>query len=586
MRLRRARRAAFRAIETTLHTAGEQFDKNFLGRFGRLKRVWRPVTVWLLVVGALATGLGFQISALKPYYQVLRPAPGGMYSEGIEGSFTTANPIYAINSVDTSVSRLLFAGLLTYDSQNHLVGNLADQWSVNDAGTVYTVHLRAHLTWHDGQPLTADDVVFTYRTIQNPDAQSPLFTSWQGVKVTELNTNTVSFTLPNPLSSFPYSLTTGIIPKHVLGSLDAADLRSAGFNTSSPIGSGPFMWSSIGVSGTGKGAEEQIVMVPFRAYWAGAPKLSSFSVHAYADRNAMVSAYLDRAITAIAGLDKVPATVATDKGSYQYSMPMTAGTYTFFRTTNAVLHDAKVRQALVLAANPSAIIKQLGYPAIPVREALLDGQLAYNPAYVQTTGQLAKAQQLLDANGWLMGANGTRVKQGQPLSFNLVATDTAEFGMVADKLRSQWKALGANVTVQLLPSDSFQSALSDHGYDALLYGISIGVDPDVFAYWDSSQANVLSASRLNFSEYTSSVADASLEAGRTRLDPALRAVKYKPFLQAWQADAPALGLYQPRLLYVSHVQVYGLSQTQINADADVYNNVQNWMIHVAWQTRQ
>lgn len=586
MRLRRARRAAFRAVEAALHAAGEQFDKNFLGRFGRLGRVWRPVTVWLLVVGALAAGLGFQISSLKPYYQVLRPAPGGMYSEGIEGSFTTANPIYAINSVDTSVSRLLFAGLLTYDSKNHLVGNLADQWSVNDAGTVYTVHLRPHLTWHDGQPLTADDVVFTYKTIQNPDAQSPLLTSWQGVKVAELNASTVSFTLPNPLSSFPYSLTTGLLPKHILGSFDAADLRSAGFNTASPIGSGPFVWSSIGVSDTGKDAEEQIVLVPFRSYWAGAPKLGSFSIHAYADRNAMISAYRNRAITAMAGLDTVPAAIAADKTSHQYSTTLTAGTYTFFRTTNAVLHDVKVRQALVLAADPSAIIKQLGYPAVPVTEAMLAAQFAYNPAYAQTTGQLAKARQLLDADGWLMGSNGIRAKQGQPLTFSLVATNTAEYSTVADRLRSQWKALGANVTLQLLPVDSFQYALSTHSYDALLYGISIGVDPDVFAYWDSSQADVRSASRLNFSDYSSTTADASLEAGRTRLDPALRAVKYKPFLQAWQTDAPALGLYQPRLLYVSHVQVYGLDTAQINADADIYNNVQNWMIHVAWQTRQ
>jgi len=584
--MRRVRRGAFRGIETLAQGAGEQFDKNFLGRLNRLGRVWRLVTVWIVVAGLLGAGLGIELSSLKSYYQVLRPAPGGMYSEGIEGSFTTANPIYAVNSVDTSVSRLLFSGLLTYDSQNHLVGNLADQWSVNDSGTVYTVHLRPHLTWHDGQSLTAADVVFTYKTIQNPDAQSPLFTSWQGVKIAALNDNTISFTLPNPLSSFPYGLTTGIIPQHVLGSLAPADLRSAGFNTAGPIGSGPFAWSSIGVSGTGKGAEEQIVLVPFHQYWAGAPKLGSFSIHAYADRNTMISAYRSRAITAIAGLDSVPRTIATDKASHQYSVPLTAGTYAFFRTTNPILKDAKVRQALVLASDPSAIIKHLGYPAIPVVEPLLAGQLAYAPGYGQTTSQLVKAKQLLDADGWTVGTGGVRAKQGQTLSFTLVATDTSEYSMVADRLKSQWKALGVNTVVQLLPVDSFQSALSLHSYDALLYGISIGVDPDVFAYWDSSQADVRSASRLNFSEYSSTAADASLEAGRTRLDSALRAVKYRPFLQAWQADAPALGLYQPRLLYISHVQIYGFETAAVNTDADIYNNVQNWMIHVAWQTRQ
>ena len=115
-------------------------------------------------------------------------------------------------------------------------------------------------------------------------------------------------------------------------------------------------------------------------------------------------------------------------------------------------------------------------------------------------------------------------------------------------------------------------------YDALLYGVSIGVDPDVYVYWDSSQVDLRSPSRLNFSEYSNGAANASLEAGRTRLDPALRTVKYQPFLQAWQADAPALGLYQPRFLYLTHGPVYGLDETPINSDAQRFSNVWNWEV--------
>jgi hypothetical protein len=95
---------------------------------------------------------------------------------------------------------------------------------------------------------------------------------------------------------------------------------------------------------------------------------------------------------------------------------------------------------------------------------------------------------------------------------------------------------------------------------------------------------VRSSNRLNFSEYASPAADAALEAGRTRLNNQLRAIKYRAFLQAWQKDTPALGLYQPRLLYVSHIPVYGLEEHQINADADRFDNVSSWMIHVGWVT--
>jgi len=123
--------------------------------------------------------------------------------------------------------------------------------------------------------------------------------------------------------------------------------------------------------------------------------------------------------------------------------------------------------------------------------------------------------------------------------------------------------------------------LEFHTYDALLHAISIGVDPDVFAYWDSSQADIRSNARLNFSEYKSTTADTALEAGRTRLDPALRIVKYRPFLQAWQTDAPALGLYQPRFLYITRGTVYGLTDHALNSDSDRYASVADWQIHTA-----
>lgn len=585
LRFRHLWRRIARGIERVGILAGEQFDKNFLGRFGRLGRVWKFTAAWLLLFVLLASGVAIQFSGLKRYYQVLRPAPGGMYTEGITGSFTTANPLYAVSDVDTSVSRLLFASLLTYDSSNHLTGDLADRWTVNASGTIYTVHLRPGLTWQDGQPLTADDVVFTYHTIQDPDAQSPLFTSWQGVKVTAADARTIAFTLPNPLSSFPYSLTNGIVPKHLLQGFSAGDLRSAAFNTSAPVGSGPFAWSSIGVSGTDKTAEEQIVLTPFRHYWAGMPRLSSFSVDAFADSKTMITAYRHRQITAMAGLGNVPASIASDHASHIYNLSLTAGTYVFFKTTAPILNDVKVRQALVLGASRANITQHLGYPAISVNEPFLQGQVGYNPAYAQVTGQVTQAKQMLDADGWLPGANGIRMKNGQPLSFNLAATDDSEYAAVASQLHDEWKAIGVDAKLQVQSPDAFQLTLSSHSYDALLYGVSIGVDPDVFAYWDSSQADVRSASRLNFSEYSSSVADLSLEAGRTRLDDALRAVKYKPFLQTWQSDAPALGLYQPRFLYISHVQVYGLGGGQINTDADRLTNVQNWMVHVNWVTR-
>ena len=112
-------------------------------------------------------------------------------------------------------------------------------------------------------------------------------------------------------------------------------------------------------------------------------------------------------------------------------------------------------------------------------------------------------------------------------------------------MQQQWRALGVKVTIQLHDTADFQNALTYHDYDAILNGISIGADPDVFVYWDSSQADIRSSNRLNLSEYKNPTADAALEAGRTRLDPQLRAIKYRPFLKPgkrqpgpWSLPAP------------------------------------------------
>jgi peptide/nickel transport system substrate-binding protein len=174
-----------------------------------------------------------------------------------------------------------------------------------------------------------------------------------------------------------------------------------------------------------------------------------------------------------------------------------------------------------------------------------------------------------------------RSKNGQALAFHLYAEDTPENRRTAKLLSADWAKLGVNVTPVIQNLTDFQTTLEFHTYDALLYGISIGVDPDVYAYWDSSQADIRSNSRLNFSEYKSATADSALESGRTRLDTALRTVKYRAFLQAWQTDAPALGLYQPRFLYITRSQVYGLNEHTLNTDSDRYESISEWQIHTA-----
>jgi peptide/nickel transport system substrate-binding protein len=583
LRFRRHLRRSQKQVEEMGTQAERQLERHFFTRFEHLLPVRRFILGWVGLLVLLIGGVMAQNLSLSTYFQAVHTIPGGIYTEGVLGRFDNANPIYATSEADTTVSRLVFASLFTASDQGTLVGGLASSYSVNTRGTVYTVHLKSGLTWQDGKPLTSADVVFTYQAIQNPDTMSPLQSSWQGINITAPDPHTVVFTLPDPLASFPYSLTTGILPKHILAAVPVADLRSADFNTIHMVGSGPFALQAIQVNSNGNPDvdQEQIALVPFSGYEGGKPKLDKFVVNVYASQAQLTKAFTGGQLTAMEAINPPAVNVQTKPGVVATSFILRAANMVFFKVSSGVLADQQVRQALVAGANVPAIIHKLGYDTPAVREPLLVGQVAYDPTYNQAPFDLSAAQKLLTSDGWTVGSGGMRAKAGQALAFTLTVADTPENHLVASTLQKQWKALGVQVSLQYLDPVDFQSALDYHDYEAVLNGISIGIDPDVFVYWGSSQASISAANDLNFSEFKNTDADTSLEAGRTRLDPLLRTIKYAPFLQAWQQAAPALGLYQPRLLYLTNGYVNGLQAGPIVSSADRFNNVQNWEIRQA-----
>ncbi|HSX43330.1 MAG TPA: peptide ABC transporter substrate-binding protein [Candidatus Saccharimonadales bacterium] len=588
LRMRRILRRKQKQMEAVTEAAEQQFDANLIARFDRLMHVKRFTAGWLTLVILAIVCTTMQTLSLSGYFQTVQPVSGGIYNEGIVGTYSNANPVFATGSVDLAVSHLIFAGLLRYNDQNQLVGNLASDYSVDSTGKHYIFHLRPGLTWQDDAPLTSQDVAYTFHLIQNPDTQSPLLAAWQNITISAPDTRTVLFDLPNAFSAFPYNLTTGIIPEHLLASTPPAQLRAASFNTTTPIGAGPFAWQALQTKPTNDPAKalSLIALKPFKNYAGGAPMLNGFVMHVFGDNQGMIQAFKHREINAMAGLTSVPASVASANDTTVQSFPSTAAMMTFFKTSTGVLSDVQVRQALVAGVDTDALLRQLGYASKAVSEPLLRGQLGYDPKYAQASYSPAHANQILDADGWARNSKGLRHKNGEALSFGIYAEDSAENRATLRTLVRDWAHLGVQVNPILQNRTDFQTTLEFHTYDALLHAISIGVDPDVFAYWDSSQADIRSNARLNFSEYKSTTADSALEAGRTRLDPALRVVKYRPFLQAWQTDAPALGLYQPRFLYITRGTVYGLSDHMLNSDSDRYASVADWEIHTSKVTNK
>jgi len=574
--VRRKRKDAIEVADN----AEVQLEKLFFRRLSRLENVRRFVFGWISLLVLLVVSVGLQARGLGAYYQKIAPIDGGTLREGVIGTFSNSNPLYAVTLVDGSVSKLVFSSLFTHDVNNQLLPDLADKWESDEKGQVYKVTLRKNVKWHDGEPFTARDVVYTYTTIQKPDAKSPLLASWQGVAVKELDEFTVEFSLPSPLASFPYSLINGIVPYHILADIPASQLRSVPFNSVKPIGTGPFLWSSVEVTGTSRdNRNEQIALKKNPRYHLGAPKIDQYVLRTFRDESELVKAYVNKELTAIVGLDKLPSELATDESSIGYNIPTDGAVMIFFNNTNPLLQDVKVRRALASATDTAELIKQLGFTALTTNGPLLKSHIGYDKAITQLPFNIIEAEKLLDEAGWTRTGTDIRQKDGIPLALKFVSQNVAEYAAISQVLQKQWRDIGIDVDVKLKSEEDMQGGiLKKHDYDVLLYGISLGPDPDVFAYWHSSQNDVRSASRLNLSEYKSKIADTALEAGRTRIEPALRAVKYKPFLQAWREDAPAVSLYQPRFLYIARGELIGFNARRLNSSVDRLNNIQTWTV--------
>ena len=578
LRFRRKFRRSQRQVENLSVQAEQGVDKHFFKRLSRLSDIRRFVTAWVLLVTLLGAGLIMQVRALSPYYQEVLPVEGGIYTEGIVGRFTTANPLYATSGVDAAVSHVVFSGLMRYNANNEIVGDLASSVQEKNNSSTFIVTLNEDIVWHDDTPLTANDVAFTYELIQNPDTKSPLLANWQNIKITVNDKQTITFDLPHSLSSFPHLLTNGIVPEHVLKDVSPSQLRNAEFNTINPVGSGPFVWESIQVNGRNvETREEQIGLNPFQNYHLGMPKIDKLIMKAVHDRDNLIEQFKAQEVDAIAGLEKIPESFDQSE-LYAYELPLNAQVMSFFKVSHDVLKDNAVRKALTKATNQAEVLKVLEYPVIPVKSPLLRTHLGFNEDLTQFTFEQNEAKKILDDNGWKPGANGIREKDGIPLSFQLFSRDSGEYSRVAEVLKNQWNSIGANVEVVLQNDTQIQSTIALHNYDALLYGITVGADPDVYAYWHSGQADARSSSRLNFSEIKSDAIDSALEGGRSRSDKELRALKYKPFLKEWRDKAPAVGLYQPRFLYITRNKVFGIDSKVLNNSSDRFTDVHTWRV--------
>ncbi len=572
------------------------------------------VAIFCLAISALLTGFLLEM-------RVLVPTVGGEYTEGVVGNPRLINPIFAsANEAELGLVRLVYNGLTRLDQLGQPVTDLAESYTVSSDQKVYTFTL-APARWHDGQPVTAKDVVFTYTAIQDKSVLSPLQSAFAGVSVTSTDERTVQFSLTEAYPSFLQAVTVGIIPEHIWGSVARDQMHVSAINTK-PIGTGPFQFDRLITDDAG--IISRVEVSRFEEYFKKPAFLQKLVFQYYQDYEGEAGALEALRTQKVQGLSFVPIAyrdTAATKHVQLKTMQLPQYTALFFNLNQVTLQDRTVRESLRSAVNKTKILQDtLADEGAIIDSPILPGIPGYSPLLV-TPVDIDGANAALDKN-WsrvpvetykkeliasFVKAHQTasttsstidqaaleqeaeklvaadlppaqlffrRAKDGKDLVIRLVTSDTPEYRQVAGYVAGHWQDIGVRTVITYVnPKDLARVALKNREYDVLLSGVIMGSDADLFPFWHSSQGKYPG---LNVSNYSNRIVDDVLVKIRKTQAPAELEKLLLEFQTQLARDIPAIFLYNPNYLYGIGKDIKGFSVQKITHSADRFVNVTDW----------
>jgi peptide/nickel transport system substrate-binding protein len=531
----------------------------------------------IALIAAVVAGvlLGWQ---LIDGQRITVAAPGGEYTEGLIGSPQLINPIYAFaNDVDTDLTRLIYNGLMRFDTNDGLVFDLAESVSVSEDERVYTFTLRNDATWHDGEIFRARDVIFTMQAIQDIDYRSPLQASFSGVTYEQIDDMTVQFTLDKPYAPFLSLMVVGILPSHIWDAISPLQAPLAERNIK-PIGTGPYAFEKLVKDSNG--TLLSYTLRRHNSYHRGSPNIDKLNFKFYPSVGAGVEALRNGNIEGLSTLPEEAYEDFVQNGGYSIHYP-TQHQYTaiFFNENHAEsLKTDAVRTALAHATDKELLISSIfGERAQSVDSFILPGSIGYHPDLETNTFDPALASALLEEAGWTLDEGSTVRRNGdEALRFELVIIDSPELSVVADALAAQWLAIGVDLYIRPVEFSFLESdVLRDRSYDMLLSGEQYGIDPDPFAFWHSSQAEYPG---LNLSGFRNRSADDLIDAARSTSDASARRENYIELQDIVAEELPAIFLYQPSYFYITPRKIQGISLGTVIVPADRFSLIEKWYI--------
>jgi len=523
--------------------------------------------LFYLLAGLVCIASLSGLYALEQSLLIEVPAYGGTLAEGAVGSPRFINPLLAISDADRDLSTLTYAGLMGLSGTGTLVPVLAESYSLSADGKAYTFTLRTDAKFSDGTPVTSDDVAYTIQKAQDSALKSPKYADWSGVGVVIVDQRTVRFTLAKPYTPFLGLTTVGILPSRIWKNVSDEEFPFSTLQTS-PVGAGPF--KVVGVSRGASGLIESVSLAENPQYVLGRPYLDGITFTFYSRAEDLANALQN-------GTVESAYDVGT-KGSLTAPYARVFGVF-WNPGEKQVYARAEVRKSLSLAIDrQSIVVTVLGGYATAIMGPVPPGGSVKQTPVPQSANPTAAAVGVLTSAGWAYDGSARVWKNAaakQTLNgITLRTSNVPELKAVASAVKADWEKLGIPVNIELYePGDLSQNVIRPRKYEALLYGMVIGRDQDLYAFWDSKERN---NPGLNIALYANKDVDALLEDARSSTDSMKRASDLQKIEDIVSADYPAAFVYAPNFTYALPEDLRGVVLPQIIIPADRFATAASW----------
>lgn len=558
----------------------------------------------IILVSSIFIGARFYSTHLE-----IVPLKSGEYTEGLVGVPKFINPLYAnVSDVDSDIASLVFSSLFKRGKQAELINDLAESYLISQDNKSYTIKIRPGVKWHNGSQVKVDDILFTFNAIKDNQYKSSLRSSFSGVELEKIDDTTIKFNLSEPYAAFLDLLTFGILPQELWQQIPPATASLAELNLK-PVGSGQFKFKSLIKDKSGN--IKSYTLVRNQDYYSNLPYLNQINFKFFINLSELIAALNNNLVDGISYLPQQERSQVIAQDSlnfYQLNLPQLTAIF-FNSKINPALADKNVRQALAYALDKNKIISETeGQDVRLIDSPIFPESFAYNTEIKNYSYNISSSTKILDDDGWkiieiskkdidqaerdlnskdeivkkqaqakiALGIGQWRVKANNYLTIELTTIDIPEYRQLVEAIAKYWQAINIKVSLNFAPAGKIQSdIIRQRNFAALLYSEIVGADPDLYAFWHSSQ---IGEAGLNIADYSNKEVDKLLEDARLTNDINLRKEKYKKFLQILAEEVPAIFLYSPNYTYVQAKKIKGFAVKNILIPRDRFANIEDWYI--------